>query len=183
MISFALPGILPWNGLEIPLDFPYLTIIFQGPPEHDNDDFSLRHPKMERGKRAKIFAPFDALDGYSDAVRSKDTAYTERIELSEEDSEELSRCIGILHRLTLTGRTARESRIVVAVTHYVPCEDEDSFAYGIKGFYATAVGVCRKVDLEETKTITVGRETIPLDSITATEADKVFDVDWTIEGA
>ena len=183
MISFALPKVLSWDGLDVPLDFPYLTAIFQGPPEHDHDDFSLRHPKMERGKRAKIFAPFDALDGYSAAIRSKDVEYTGRIELSEEDSEELSRRLDILHNLTRNGRMARANGVVVTVTYYVPCEDENSFAYGVQGLYNTAIGVCRKVDFEETNTITVGGETIPLDSIVSIEADKVFEVGWAIEGA
>jgi hypothetical protein len=30
-------------------------------PVHNGDDFSRIHPKMRRGNRAKIFAPFDAL--------------------------------------------------------------------------------------------------------------------------
>ncbi len=36
-----------------------------GRPEHDGDAFSLRHPRMDRAKRAKIFQPFDALRGFS----------------------------------------------------------------------------------------------------------------------
>ncbi len=183
MISFVQPKVLSWDGLEVPLDFPYLTTIFQGPPEHDHDDFSLRHPRMERGKRAKIFAPFDALDGYSDAVRSKDVEYTDRIELSEEDSAELSRRLEILRKLTRSGRMARANSVAVAVTYYVPCGDKNSFAYGVRGLYNTAVGVCRKVDFEETRTITVGSEKIPLDRVAGIEADGIFEVGWAHEGA
>ncbi len=54
MISFVLPKTLSWNGIEVPMDFPYLSVIFQGPPKHSHDDFSLRHPKMELRKRAII---------------------------------------------------------------------------------------------------------------------------------
>ena len=35
-------------------------------PDHNGDDFSRIHPKMRRGNRAKIFAPFDALSGFDE---------------------------------------------------------------------------------------------------------------------
>ncbi len=188
MISFALPKALSWNGVEVPTDFPYLSVIFQGPPKHSRDDFSLRHPKMELGKRAKIFSPFDALDGYSDAVRSKDVEYVEKIDLTkdglaEEDREELSRRLEILHNLTYTGRQARANRVVVTVTYFVPCEDENSFAFGVKGLYKSVTGVCWKVDFIQ-QTVTVGEATIPLDGVVSIEStDEVFDIEWETEGA
>ena len=46
---------------------------------------------MDRGRRAKIFAPFDALDGYSESIDSKNVEYVERIELEETDRIELNR--------------------------------------------------------------------------------------------
>ena len=56
--------------MDIPADFPYEKILQKGRPQHDGaDPFRIRHPKMETGKRAKIFAPFDALRGFSDAIR------------------------------------------------------------------------------------------------------------------
>ena len=41
----------------------YRAIINEKRPEHINDDFSVRHQKMPRSKRAKLFMPFDALSG------------------------------------------------------------------------------------------------------------------------
>ena len=189
MFSFVLPKTLPLDGLEIPIDFPYLSAIFQGPPKHIHDDFSLRHPKMELGRRAKIFAPFDALDGYSDAVRSKDVEYVDRTDLngedcnefSEEDREELSRRLEILHNLTYTGRQARANRVVVTITYFVPCEDENNFAFGIRGLYKTVSGVCWKVDFIQ-KTITVGESVLALDDVVSIEsAHGLFDVEWEVE--
>ena len=186
MISFVLPKTLSWNGIEVPMDFPYLSVIFQGPPKHSHDDFSLRHPKMELGKRAKIFAPFDALDGYSDAVQSKDVEYVEKIDLTEdglaeEDREELSRRLEILYNLTYTGKQARANRVVVTVTYFVPCGDENSFSFGIRGLYKTVTGVCWRVDLVG-QTITVGESTIKLNSVAGIEsADGVFEAEWEIE--
>ena len=209
MLSFALPKTLPLDGLEIPIDFPYLSAIFQGPPKHIHDDFSRKHPRMELERRAKIFAPFDALDGYSDAVRSKDVEYVDRTDLagaglagaglaeeglaedglteedcsefSEEDREELSRRLEILHNLTYTGRQARANRVVVTVTYFVPCADENSFAFGIRGLYKTVSGVCWKVD-PVGQTITVGASMVMLSSVAGIEsADGVFDIEWEIE--
>lgn len=46
----------------------YEDIIDKKRPVHDNDDFSIRHPKMSQEDRAKIFAPFAALKGYEEAL-------------------------------------------------------------------------------------------------------------------
>ena len=42
-------------------DDTYKDIINKERPVHINDDFSIKHPKMSKGDRAKIFAPFAAL--------------------------------------------------------------------------------------------------------------------------
>lgn len=180
MFSFIQPKTLTWDGLTVPIDFPYLSTIFQGPPRHDRDEFSFKHPRMDRGKRAKIFAPFDALDGYGDAVKSKDVEYVERADLhedglAEDDREELARRLEILRNLTLTGRLARRNRVVVTVTYFVPCEDENSFSFGIRGLYRTVTGVCRRVD-PVGQTITVGGSVLLLDSVAGIEsADGAFE--------
>ena len=182
MISFIQPSVLFWDGMEVPIDFPYLSAIMAGPPKHDHDEFSVKHPRMERGKRAKIFAPFDALDGYSDAVKSKDIEYMARAELADEDREELARRMEILHGLTYNGRMARRNRIMVTVTYYVPCEDEHSFSYGIRGLYKTMTGICWKVDCDETRSMLVGTSVIPLESVSSIEANGgLFDTAWEIE--
>ena len=62
--------------------------------------------------RAKIFAPFAALRGFSEAVSSKETHYVKRRELGGEDLRELNRRLDVLHNLTYTGRMARENRVI-----------------------------------------------------------------------
>lgn len=60
------------NGsIEFPPDFKYRDVFLRGKPQHLDDWFSCRHPSMPPGKRAKIFAPFDALRGFSDAIASR----------------------------------------------------------------------------------------------------------------
>ena len=60
---------------KVPLSFPYLRVLMQGKPEHREGD--PKHPPMERGHRAKIFAPFDALDGFSAEIKKKDRLFEE----------------------------------------------------------------------------------------------------------
>lgn len=165
MISFLQPESVVWNGKEIPLSFPYIAVYLQGKPKHYMDEFSHKHPSMERGKRAKIFAPFDALDGYGDAVRSKNVLYTDKIELDDEEKEELNRKLSILHKLTFNRRMAKQNHVIVTATYYVPCQDENNFAFGIRGSYDQVTGMVWKVDIDVSKSITIDQQTIQFDDI------------------
>ena len=65
--------------MAMPVNFRYREVFLRGKPRHDRcDPFRIRHPSMDRRKRAKIFAPFDALRGFSEAVASKDVLYEDR---------------------------------------------------------------------------------------------------------
>ena len=56
----------PLGYASIPPGFPYLDVLQKGRPLHEKTDpFRIRHPSMDTGRRAKIFAPFDALRGFS----------------------------------------------------------------------------------------------------------------------
>ena len=55
--------------IPMPADFRYREIFLQGRPRHTGTDpFRTRHPQMDKGRRAKIFAPFDALKGFNEAI-------------------------------------------------------------------------------------------------------------------
>ncbi len=55
--------------MPMPSDFKYKEAFLAGRPRHARTDrFRIRHPAMDCGKRAKIFAPFDALKGFGDAI-------------------------------------------------------------------------------------------------------------------
>ncbi len=56
----------------IPEGFPYRQILLLGRPVHEPySRFRARHPRMDPGRRAKIFAPFDALRGFDLALTAK----------------------------------------------------------------------------------------------------------------
>ncbi|MCR4903153.1 MAG: hypothetical protein K6A23_09855 [Butyrivibrio sp.] len=51
----------------------YRDVYMRGKPKHDKDDiFSIKHPAMDLGKRAKIFSPFDALKGFDDELEKSE---------------------------------------------------------------------------------------------------------------
>ena len=135
------------SEVPIPAGFRYKEIFLRGKPYHSKtDDFRIRHPSMDVGKRAKIFAPFDALRGFNEAVATKNEQSENRRELNEEEQTELNRRMNILRQLTVNGRASRDNRVRISVTYYVPCTDTDREAYGLRGQYQTVTGICRKVD-------------------------------------
>ena len=142
----------------------------------------LRDRVLPHFRRAKIFSPFDALKGFSEAVASKDVPYEYRKELESEDREELDRSLHILRNLTWNGRMARANRVQVTVTYYVPCSDVNSEAYGFRGQYQTITGICWGVDAEVNRTIQVDRKTIDFENILCVEnADGIFSRSWEQE--
>ncbi len=166
--------------MPMPADFRYREIAQKGRPQHIClDAFTMKHPPMPSSRWAKIFSPFDALKGFSEAVASKDVQYVRRRELDEEEETELSRRVAILHSLTRTGRMARANAIRVTVRYYVPCADEESFAYGIAGSYVTVTGTVLQADSTADHCITLqtaeGRQVIDLsDVLEITAASDLF---------
>ena len=154
-----------WNGRPVSTAFPYLQVLLQGRPRHGADGFTQRHPRMERSKRAKIFAPFDALDGYGGSVREKNAVYVDKLELDESQREEVNRALLALHALTRTRRLAQENQPQAAITYFVLCRDRHSLAFEKQGQYLTATGTVSKVDAEITRTVKIGDTLIPFDDI------------------
>ena len=165
--------------MTMPTDFRYRDVFERGKPQHDRlDMFRVRHPSMEPGRRAKIFSPFDALKGFSEAIASKGLQYRGRIELGEEDRRKIDRRLHILKGLTFNSRMARANRVQVTVTFYVPCVDENHEAYGLYGRYQTLTGICWNVD-ELYRTILIDRTRIEFDDILRIEnSEGVFLKDW-----
>ena len=157
--------------MAMPADFRYREVFLKGKPRHDKyDPFRIRHPRMNGGHRAKIFAPFDALKGFNEAVSAKEVLYESRIELSPEDAAELDRRLSILHNLTYNSRMARANRVQVSVTYYQPCLDPNHDDYGLRGQYQTITGICWNVDAEVNRTITIDRMKLSLGDVLRIDA-------------
>ena len=108
-------------------------------------------PRMPRQSRAKIFAPYQALKGFGEAVHAKDTAYVRRMELTEYAQELLDRKLRRLRR-----------RDTVAVTWFRPKPDE---AERDIGQYLTATGTVERVD-PVFRVLLLGGQRIPIEDIT-----------------
>ncbi len=54
----------------------YKKVLEKGKPVHDPyDDFSIRHPRMDLTRRAKIFSPFDALKGFNEEISNTESEF------------------------------------------------------------------------------------------------------------
>ena len=165
--------------VAIPQDFKYLDTFLKGRPQHKRmDPFWIRHPSMDVAKRAKIFAPFDALRGFSAAIIAKDALYEPKRDLSEEDQEDLNSKLSVLYELTRNSRIARENSIPVSVTYFVPCTDRNNEAYGIRGSYETISGICLKVDAISKDLILMDGQRIRFDAINTISFDSASDTTW-----
>ena len=173
------------GAMSMPENFRYRNVFCAGRPRHEKyDSFSLKHPAMDCGHRAKIFAPFDALKGFSEAISAKDVQYVNRIEPSDGDQRELNNQLDILHNLTWTGTMARANGVIVTVKRFVPCSDEwnDAF-FKRQGQYESVTGIVLNVD-DAAETITlqgdVRKVSIPFEDILniTPQREDLFDEDW-----
>lgn len=90
-------------------------------PAHNGDAFSHLHPKMPRGSRAKLFAPFDALSGFDESMDAETVYTVHPAELTEEMREELdARWRELQDRFQkLPGRkTERKGKIQISVLYF-----------------------------------------------------------------
>lgn len=144
------------GAMRMPPDFRYAAVLRRGRPDHGTpgaldtyDLFYRRYPPMLRRQRAKIFAPFDALAGFSQRIADKQILYTKRKILTEGEREKLDEKIRVIRGLTVNSRMARKKKIEVSITHFVPCSDPENKAYNKEGQYRTSAGIVTKVDLQK----------------------------------
>lgn len=185
-MSASLQNINPqYTGIgkmSMPSNFRYAEIFRRGRPRHGKpgvlstyDAFYIRHPPMNTLRRAKLFAPFDALAGFGGRIAAKEVLYKERQILTEEEREELDRRFAVICSLAPDTRTARENQLCIEITYFSPCEDPESESFGSgRGQYRTVTGIVRKVDIQKRR-ILVGGESIDLDVITALSGNPLLE--------
>lgn len=70
MTSCSIPVL---GQMAMPEHFRYKETFLRGKPFHDPyDPFRCRHPSMDVRRRAKLFAPFDALRGFRDGIHTEE---------------------------------------------------------------------------------------------------------------
>ena len=151
------------GDMPVPRDFRHTSVLRRGRPRHGTpgkistyDLFYIKHPPMECSRRAKLFAPFDALAGFSQCIRAKQELYCERRKLTEGEREVLDARAVVLHRLTMSNKMARENNVKVSITYFEPCSDIHNESYteeGLFGQYKMITGIVCKVDVINQKII------------------------------
>ena len=86
---------------------------------HDYDDIinlphhvSKTHPHMFLADRAAQFSPFAALTGYEEAIKEAGRIVDEKIELSEEEKEEINRQLNYLNE-------HKKDNIQITITYFL----------------------------------------------------------------
>ena len=154
----------------MPKTFRYREVFFQGRPRHQKyDDFWRRHPPMSASRWAKIYAPFDALDGFDEAIESKKVLYESRKELSDFQKEELDKKLSALHELMNSSFPGRKKHPVITIEYFISCPDTNNEWYGHGGQYKKITGAVRKMDTLVSRSILLctgdGDLAIPLDDV------------------
>jgi len=135
-----------------PENFKYGDIIHL--PHHVSD----KRPRIPMVSRAAQFSPFAALTGYDAAIRETGRLTDRRIELSEEQLQELDR------KQQLLMENIRDCP-EVSVTYFVPDERKQG------GAYITVTGRVKRIN-PYTRAMTLTDQTsIPMDEILELESD------------
>jgi hypothetical protein len=76
--------------------------------------------------------------------------------------------------------------VIASVKYFVPCRDENNFAFGNAGQYETVTGMVLRVDTEVGKEITIQTDTTKKvigfdDILEITSKTDVFETDWELE--
>ena len=159
--SFPSIGYMP-----MPADFPYRKIMQMGRPKHGKfSEFALRHPSMPCSRRAKIFAPFDALKWFDERIAAQEVLYEQKRQLSQAEKRDLNRKLSLLCRLTGSRKAKKTNLPLISVTYFSPCSDVENAAYGSGGTYQELIGTVTQVDPVTDRTITIGGQVIDLEDI------------------
>ena len=132
--------------MAMPVDFRYREVFLKGRPQHDRyDSFRIRHPSMDRGHRAKIFSPFDALKGFDEAIESEEELFIRKPDLSEAEKEELDKKLNTLLALTRNAKAAKKNTVTASVTYFESCPEAGN-GFEDLGRIKTVTGHILKVD-------------------------------------
>jgi hypothetical protein len=111
---------------------------------------SRYYPRMTLEQRSAQFAPFDALEGYSDGVRETERITSKRIVLDEEKKEILNSKLNIIKN---------SSDIEVSITYFVKDLRKDG------GSYKTITGYVKKIDIYNQIIVMLDNTKIPIKEI------------------
>ena len=110
-----------------------------------------RRPRMDKSSRAKIFLPFNALEGLYEILAEKEVEKEQRIELSDDEAQLLDKQLAEL-----------KNGDIVTVTYYTVSPADDSGCCA--GRYHTESGVLTGISYE-LKTLRIRDTVIPIPDV------------------
>lgn len=150
----------------------YQALLKMSRPVHAGDDFFRRHPKMARGQRAKLFAPFDALSGFDETMDAETVLTEHPAELSEEMKGEINEKLQLLLRkLNDMPRKMYERKGLLTISVLYFEEDlaqEVLHNDGVRGNYRWISGEVLDIDLIQ-KTLKLSSRVLRFEYIYAIE--------------
>lgn len=155
----------------------YSDIIGRERPVHcSGDDFDIKHPKMRRLLRAKQFAPFDALAGFTETVEERQTVTARPRELSEEEREIVNESLAQIQEGFLAWKRGRKGLgrevppVRVSVTFFRRnARQEEIHGDGMRGGAETLEGEVTGID-SVSQTLQIAGVSIPFSAIYALDA-------------
>ena len=113
---------------------------------------SQRRPHMSMIDRAAQFSPFDALEGYSEEIVETGRTTEDRLELSEEQMDELNEKIRLLNEICAEAAHSRRtgSEIILptaTITYFRPDKEINRHSKKSGGAYVSYTGQVRRVDM------------------------------------
>lgn len=172
ILNPVLPAYPVIGYMPMPEGFPYKKLLEMGRPKHEKcSDFVMRHPTMSCSRRAKIFAPFDALAGFSDRINKKETLYEAKKVLSEEKKASLRRKLTYLNHLFVKAKYRKVPIPEISITFFEPCNDPENDAYGSRGVYREITGSVTRVDPVIDKTITINGRILAIEDLIEIKGD------------
>ena len=95
------------------MSYRYEKILGACRPVHQGDAFSIRHPRMPRSQRAKIFKPFAALSGFEEAIADKDIVFSPRRDHSSARlNQSLNRLLPLCGTASMCRRNPTKVKII-----------------------------------------------------------------------
>ena len=139
--------------MQCPENFRYRSVLERGKPVHNGDYFSLRHPKMACSRRAKLFAPFAALSGFEEKIRTEEETLTPRRFPDAEAQEELNRKLNMLAEMT----AQKQNPVRAEACFFQSMKTERKNGFRELGVYETICGRVMAVCSEEQQLILENR--------------------------
>ena len=119
------------------MEYRFYDILNKQRPEHKDDSFAARHPKMRRQDRAKIFAPFAALSGHAEQTHSVRRITAEKIELSQDDIDKINIILQDMgEKLDI------KQPVYAEIMYFVPDPEREN-----EGQYRLYKGLVKKIDV------------------------------------